>query len=551
MEIPHLRQRAERLGVAIAYTDGRGRRLEVGAETLRRVVDALERGGGATGGTAATPAPVTPTWHRTGTPRSWGVATHLAALRTARSRAVADLRDFESAARWIREHGGDVITVLPLLPTYNTGDAEPSPYAAVSRLFWSELMLDLGESHRPVGVVDTLDVTRADAEVRTALRHHPRPPDASIDDELRRYARFRGAQARLGRNWRDWPDAARNGAFTPDQVDADEERFHLVAQLLLREQLAALRARLDAIGMRIGLDLPVGVHPDGYDAWSRRHLLVEGMSVGAPPDEGFPSGQDWGFPPMHPLASAREGHAYLRAAIAHQASLAGVLRIDHVMSLARLYWIPHGMSLHEGTYVDYPAEELFAILAEESHRHRCEIVGENLGTVPPSVDAALARFGIRGMYVAQFAAHESRTPPPTATDVAMIGTHDTPTLMGWLTGGDIAERVALGLLAADDVQETVAERHRAISTLAETLGVLPDDPGEFLGALLERLGRSDAPLVIAWLEDLWLEAEGVNLPGTTSSARPNWQRPMRRRLEEVVEDPTVRALMTRLDHARG
>lgn len=551
MDLHHLQQRAERLGVAIAYTDGRGRRVEVGIETLRCVVGALERSDGVAGGAPAIPRPESPTWQRTGAPRSWGVATHLAALRTARSRAVADLRDFEIVARRIREHGGDVITVLPLLPTYNTGDAEPSPYAAVSRLFWSELMLDLGEAHRPVGVVDRLDVTRADAEVRSALRDRPRPPDALVDDELSLYARFRGAQARLGRNWRDWPDAARDGALAPDQVDPDEERFHLVAQVLLREQLAALRTRLDAIGMRIGLDLPVGVHPDGYDAWSRRHLLVEGMSVGAPPDEGFPSGQDWGFPPMHPLASAREGHAYLRAAIAHQASLAGVLRIDHVMSLARLYWIPHGMSLHEGTYVRYPAEELFAILAEESHRHQCEIVGENLGTVPPSVDAALARFGIRGMYVAQFAAHESPTPPPTASDVAMIGTHDTPTLMGWLTGGDIAERVALGLLAEEDVPETMAERHRAVSSLAETLGVDSDDPAELLGALLEWLGRSDAPLVIAWLEDLWLEAEGVNLPGTTSSDRPNWQRPMRRLAELALEDPSVQALMRRLDDARG
>ncbi len=190
-----------------------------------------------------------------------------------------------------------------------------------------------------------LDVTRGDAEVRAALAGHPAPPPSELDEELVRYARFRGAQVRLGRNWRDWPPAARAGTLTPDQVDPEEERFHLVAQTLARRQLHDLRQRLDHDGFRLGLDLAVGGHPDGYDPWSRQTLFCDGMSVGAPPDQGFPSGQDWGFSPVLPEASRREGHRYLAASIAHQAGLAGVLRVDHIMAWTRLYWIPHGFGL--------------------------------------------------------------------------------------------------------------------------------------------------------------------------------------------------------------
>ncbi|HEV8148900.1 MAG TPA: 4-alpha-glucanotransferase, partial [Gemmatimonadales bacterium] len=295
-------------------------------------------------------------WRQPGSKRSWGVGTHLAALRSARSRCLGDLRDLRSLCGWVRERGGDLVTVLPLLATFNSEPPEPSPYSPVSRLFWSELILDLGDAHRPSSIGATLEVTRGDAELRAALAGHG-VPAGPLSEELARYARFRGAQARLGRNWREWPSAARAGTLLPEQVEAQEERFHLVAQTLLREQLHELRRELEHDGMRLGLDLAVGVHPDGYDPWSRPGLFAEGMSVGAPPDQGFPSGQDWGFPPVLPEASRREGHRYLAASIAHQARLAGVLRVDHIMAWTRLYWIPHGFPLHEGTYVSYPAEE--------------------------------------------------------------------------------------------------------------------------------------------------------------------------------------------------
>lgn len=490
-------------------------------------------------------------WRRAGAPRSWGVGTHLAALRSARSRSVGDLQDLRTLCRWIRHHGGDLVTVLPLLPTFNTDPAEPSPYSPVSRLFWSELMLDLGEDHHPAGRPPMLDVTRADAEVRAALASRSLPDPLGLDEELVRYARFRGAQARLGRNWRDWPAEARRGVLTPEQVDLAEARFHLAAQTMARVQLHRLREALADDGVRIGLDLAVGVHPDGYDPWSRQALFADGMSVGAPPDRGFPSGQDWGFTPLLPDASRREGHRYVAASIAHQATLAGVLRVDHIMAWTRLYWIPHGLEMDQGTYVSYPADELFAVLALESHRHQCEVVGENLGNVPAEIDQALTRHRIWGMYLAMFQASGGpEIAPPSEADVAMIGTHDTPTFAGWLAAEDIAERVRYGLLSEEDVLEVREERARAAGWLAALLGGSVDDPARLLAELLGWLGRSPSPLVVPWLEDLWLEPHGVNLPGTRSSVRPNWQRPMGRLLDDLVSDVKVAELLNRLERSR-
>ncbi|MEA2724844.1 MAG: 4-alpha-glucanotransferase [Gemmatimonadales bacterium] len=490
-------------------------------------------------------------WRRPGAHRSWGVGTHLAALRSARSRSLGDLQDLESLCHWIGERGGDLVTVLPLVPTFNTQWPEPSPYSPVSRLFWSELILDLGEAHRPSSVPTSLDVTRGDAEVRAALAGHPIPSASELDEELIRYARFRGAQARLGRNWRDWPPAARAGTLNADQVDPAEERFHLVAQTLARRQLHDLRQRLDHDGFRLGLDLAVGVHPDGYDPWSRQTLFGEGMSVGAPPDQGFPSGQDWGFSPVLPGASRREGHRYLAGSIAHQAGLAGVLRVDHIMAWTRLYWIPHGLGLHDGTYVSYPAEELFAVLTLESNRHKCEVVGENLGTVPREIYQALPRHRIWGMYLAMFQASAGpEVAPPTAADMALVGSHDTPTFAGWLKGNDIADRVRYGLLAEPGVPAVTEERLKAVQWLADQMGSTVEDPRAFLIAVLEWLGQSNSPLVVPWLEDLWLEEESVNLPGTPSSVRPNWQRPMGRLLDEIFTDSEVDELLRRLEEAR-
>lgn len=491
-------------------------------------------------------------WHPRGAGRGWGVGTHLAALRSRRGGRVGTLADLAELARWVGAHGGSVVTVLPLLPTFNQPPAEPSPYSPVSHLFWSELILEAEgpADGAPPAVTDAtlLDLTAAHAAVRTVLSDRPRPDPSRVDPELAAYARFRGAQSRLGRNWRDWPEAARAGRLAPEDVDADEVRFHLVAQLEARMALSGLEREMADAGVALGLDLAVGVHPDGYDVWSRQSLFALGVSVGAPPDPGFPSGQDWGFPPVLPTASRAEGHRYLAASIAHQAAAAGVLRVDHVMALARLYWIPHGLDLHQGTYVSYPAEELFAVLILESHRHRCRVVGENLGTVPAEIGELMVRHGIPGMHLAQFEAYASSPAAPTASQAALVSSHDTPALAGWIQGTDIHERALHGLLVEDGVPLVAEEREAAVKRLGAAVGADPADPWAFLDAVLTWLGSSPSPLVIPWLEDLWMEAVQVNLPGTRSDQRPNWIRPVSRTLEEITSDPAVDARL-RLLHA--
>jgi len=578
---------AAELGVSTSYVDGLARPVTPSAETLVRVCAALgapvtgphdagealravqdakrhqatpvriawdgEPSGYDTDGDTTIISAPAAAWRRGEGRKSWGVSAQLAALRSTRSRTFGDLRDLEALCAWLRALGGDVVTLLPLLPTFNTSPAEPSPYSPVSRLFWSELLLDLGDGHHRTAPNGRLDVVAAAAEVRAALASYGPPDPSEVDAELARYARFRGAQARLGRDWRSWPGAARAGNVATDQVDPDEERFHLVAQTLARQQLTDLRARLDGHGMRLGLDLTVGVHPDGYDTWSRQTLFANRMSVGAPPDRGFPSGQDWGFSPVLPTESRREGHRYLGACIAHLAALAGVLRVDHIMAWTRLYWIPHGMQLDQGTYVSYPAEELFALLTLESHRNRCEIVGENLGTVPPEIDEALPKRKIWGMYLAEFQDwHKEPAPnPPTGRDVALVGTHDTPTFAGWLKGNDIGDRIDSGLLTEANAPEVREERAAIALGISRRFERPADDPRALLGELLAWLGRSESPLVMPWLEDLWLEDRGVNLPGTSSSARPNWQRPMSKLLDEVFGAPEIGDLARRLAQARA
>lgn len=492
-------------------------------------------------------------WRRPGTEPRWGIGAQLAALWSSRSRSVGDLADLTMLCDWIGGLGGSFVNLLPLLPTFNDPPVEPSPYSPVSRLFWSELVLDLREAHRPAAHGGLLDVARAAAEVRAGLTHVDPPEPASVDPELARYAAFRGAQKRLGRDWRSWPDAARRGRLEQDDIDPEEARFHLVAQSELDRQLAERRGHFDATGIQLGLDLAVGVHPDGYDSWSRADLFVQGMSVGAPPDAGFPSGQSWGFPPVHPNRSRREGHRYFAASVAHHAALADVLRVDHIMAMHRLYWIPNGMGLADGTYVQYPVDEMFAVLCLESHRNRCEVIGENLGTVPPEIDRALERHGIRGMYLAEFEASAAPTTlvGPSANDVAMIDTHDTPLFAGWLHGVDIGERVELGLLQPDAAATERTDRVAARRALEASLGATPDDEEQLLRLVLEMLGESASPLVVIWLEDLWLERDPVNIPGSGSADRPNWARPLAEPLESVMADPSVLRRLAELAESRS
>ena len=338
----------------------------------------------------------------------------------------------------------------------------------------------------------------------------------------------------------------REGVIGFTDVDPVADLYHRYVQWIAAEQLDELAVKLHRRGQVLALDLPLGCHRDGYDVWAAPEHYAVDVSVGAPPDAFEPGGQSWGFPPERPDAMAAEAFATFRACLAAHLRYAGLLRIDHVMGLHRLWWVPQGFAAGEGAYVRYPAEKLWATVCLEAYRHRADIVGENLGTVPDEVNAALDRHGARRMHVVQFAIDPDAPQPlrdvPEAA-VAMFGTHDMPTFAGWWEARDLERRMRDRRTseAADAAQraERGAAREalwRATST-DSPCGVPRAAPRAALDAVHAHLAGSDAEVVIVNLEDTWLEGTPQNVPGVVDNC--NWRRKARRTLEEIESDPDV------------
>ncbi len=531
-------------------------------------------------------------WAPEGNPSGWGAFLPLHALRTARTPGVADLTDLEALERWTAELGGEVVGTLPLLASFLDRPFEPSPYAPVSRLFWNELWLDperspgwgdAAEARRRLAApglqealarerarpqVDYRKVARLKRSVLEALtasfapEGQPLPPALALYAEERpealSYARFRAACEKAGAGWPEWDEPRRGRALREEDHDEAAVRYHLYAQWAMEEALAGLATQHAGLY----LDLPLGTHAAGYDTWRFPELFAAGVSAGAPPDPFFAGGQDWGFPPLRPERLRESRYAYWVATLRTLMRASSMLRLDHVMGLHRLYWVPRGFPATEGVYVRYPAEELYAALCIESHRHRCEVVGEDLGTVPAEVRETMARRGLRRMYVLPFEldveAKAAASVPPSA--VASLGTHDTAPWAGFWEGRDVEERVEDGQLdpeRAPEEREGRADWRRALlaavgTGTAETAGAKADQDapsaGDALEPALRFLAASPARLVLVSLEDLWGETEPQNRPGTTHP--DNWRRRAALTLEAMREAPAVRGLLQEVDALR-
>jgi 4-alpha-glucanotransferase len=523
-----------------------------------------------------------------GAGRAWGGFLPLHALRTARSWGAGDLTDLRELAAWTGGQGASFVGTLPLLPVF-LGDAEepfdPSPYNPVSRLLWNEVVIDPAATPEAEACADASETIRSLAPRIAELREGRYVDHADLaavkgqalrslarclyedlpqrreelerslaeSPELAAYARFRGAVARLGAAWWDWPSE-----LGTEHVDPETERLHLYAQMVAAEQVGDLAERLREADQQLYLDLPIGTRRDGFDVWHQRDVFAVDADTGAPPDTIFPGGQNWRFPPLHPERLREQGYAYLRAVLRHHMTLADALRIDHVMGLHRLFWIPQGQAASDGVYVSYPADEWYAIVNLESHRHRTWIIGENLGTVPPHVEDALQERGIARMYVVQYEAAPDRydvLERVAGDEVASVNTHDMPPFASWWLGDDLTLGQELGHLdeheaAADRAERATIRRH--LASLLEAEGRIEDGvdtPREVLEGLLEWLASSAAPLVLVNLEDLWLETEPQNVPGT-GDERPNWRRRAALTLEEARARDDVAATLRRVDEAR-
>jgi 4-alpha-glucanotransferase len=476
--------------------------------------------------------------------RVWGVFAPLYALRSDHTWGAGDLSDLVDLHLKTRNAGGHFVATLPLLASFLDEPFDPSPYNPVSRLFWNELYVDVETlpelQHAPsakrllasadfrtrldeVRAEDLVDYRQAMQLKRRALEaiaaeFFERGPNErraafgaflAASDELPAYAKFRAMK-----EGREGDPAAVN--------------YHLYAQWAMHEQMSSFSAEARQDGPGLYLDYPLGVHPEGYDVFSRPQLFANGTSVGAPPDAFFTQGQNWGFPPLRPDRMQEEGFEYFRRTIRHQLRYAGMLRMDHVMALHRLFWIPEGADPANGVYVRYPEDELFAVLCIESSRYRSVIVGEDLGTVPEEIRSLMEKRGVKRMYVLQYELTPDRPVPgePSPEMIASINTHDMPTFTSWWDSKDVDDRLELGLLDSGEAEKERIDREHLRQSLSEFFsdrGLPADDP---LAAALAFLAGSEAQLALVNLEDLWRENRPQNTPGT-STERPNWQRKLR------------------------
>lgn len=484
-----------------------------------------------------------------GETRTWGTFAPVYALRSAGQLGVGDLGDLAAMCRLVGGYGGTLVGTLPLLACFYGEPFSPSPYSPVSRLYWNEILADLRPAgwralglpgaellddpaftaasqslaeeplvdYRRVGVLKRAALDRvteavwADAAARARVEEWA-AGRAGVED----YARFRALTETLGRPWPLWPDAQRDGRIADGDFAEDARRAHLLGQFAVGAQLADIKAGSGSAGLY--LDLPVGVDGRGYDLWRERDSFATEMSVGAPPDPLAKSGQNWAVPPLHPVRQRESGYRYFIDCVRTHMEHAAMMRIDHVMGLHRLFWIPPGGGAPDGVYVQYPAEELYAVVCIESHRQRCAVAGEDLGTVPDYVRPTMAERGLHGLFVAEFewswqdgraAVHRPR--PGT---VASLDTHDTPTFAGF------AARE--GIPGAEAV----------------------------MWRWSEELAAGPADVFLATLEDIWLEREPQNVPGTFGDEAPNWRRRMQLDLDQIADDPRVRAMFTTIAAAR-
>src|SRR6185436_14902349 len=383
----------------------------------------------------------------------------------------------------------------------------------------------------------------------------------AIDGYLRRH---HGTAA----GWHSWPEQYQHPSNEAvrrfGEKHADEVDFHGYLQWLAADQLAGVRELARQLGLSIGLygDYAVGVNASGSETWSDQALYCTGAAIGAPPDPIGLGGQEWGIPPQDPRELRATAYAPFTALIRASMRNCGALRLDHVMALFRQWWVPRGLKSADGGYVHYPLEELLGVVALESHRQRCLVVGEDLGVVPDEIRRALPQFGVYHYKVSMFEQKNGEFVAPAdyvRHALATVTTHDLPTLHGWWSGHDIDLWEKLGFHAnAGVTAQARTERAEARERLLRALkreGLWPEDEGvpEYSARLSRAvhvfLARSPSALVTVQLEDMIGMLEPVNVPGT-SSEYSNWTRRMTATTAEVFAREDARALAAAMSEAR-
>lgn len=489
----------------------------------------------------------------------WGWSVQLYAAWSRRGAGVGDLRDLRALREWTQADGGGFLLVNPLHAVPPVVPMETSPYLPATRRFRNPVYLalddvpgcaDLASTLGPAPEPGVIDRDAAWAYKRAALRA---TYDAGLDaDTALALADYRDAQGvalqefatwclladEHGPDWRDWPAGLHDPqgeavAAVVAQRPLDVGYWAWL-QWLLAEQLRAATGDLTVVQ-----DLPIGVSGGGADAWVWQGVLAAGVTVGAPPDALNSVGQDWGSPPLVPWRLRALDYRPFIESVRSTIAGAGGLRIDHVMGLFRLWWIPEGVGATEGCYVRYPAEDLLDIVCLESHRAGAVVVGEDLGTVEDGVAEALAERGILSYRVLWFEDDDPTRWP--AGSLAAVTTHDLATVAGLWTGSDVVDQVESSDMDPADIEAGRAE----LMGRLQRDGLLDGAPAaDAVAAAYGQLGRSPSLLLALALEDGVAQERRPNVPGTVE--RDNWRVPLSVPLEELVTDPRPQALLRAL-----
>lgn len=567
-----------------------------------------------------------PEWAEQGE-RQWGLALQLYSLRSERNWGIGDFQDLASIVEWAGKLGVGVLGLNPLHALKNSRPYHVSPYSPNSRLFLNDLYIDVEqvaecrtsaeiqkrladpsfraqlEAARKNELVDYNAVSSAKRAVldlcyRAFLRDNfeGTEPDLKpktargwffhhyVQEEgepLEQYALFQAIEDERqfvqSRSvvWADWPEHYRMPA---SEAVAEFKRRHMkkvrffqYLQWLAADQLKALVTKTHEGGMPIGFyhDFALGSDRYGADGWRFQDVLAMKADCGAPPDAFAPEGQNWGLSPADPVRLRASGYELFIEMLRNNLRYGGAIRIDHVMALFRLFWIPRGLPASKGTYVHYPAEDLLAILALESARARTLVIGEDLGTVPDWVRDRLAVAGVlsyRVFYFERTASGAFKSPESyPAQSLAVVTTHDLPTLNGYWEGSDIETRAKLGLFPSDQARITMlaerqVEKTRILAAL-KSEGLLPpavpDDAAqtpamttELAEAIHLYLARTPSWIVLASIEDVIGSRVQTNLPGTVDQY-PNWCCKLPMTVEELTRDSRFEHLAAQLRSVRA
>lgn len=554
--------------------------------------------------------------------RVWGVSVQLYGVRSRRNWGMGDFTDLARLVDWAAGAGAALVGVNPLHTLYLHNPQHCSPYSPSSRQFLNLLYIDVEAAPeyaeceaaralvadaafqdrlnalRAAPLVDYAGVAQAKGKVLELLYQHFRHRHLAVGserarafhtwceaqgEELRLQALFEALQAQLNAQdnaisgWPVWPEALRSPHSPAVRqwaaAHAERVEYHLYLHWLAASQLdtAAVRARQAGLGIGLYQDLAVGVDRGGAETWMHRELYALEASVGAPPDDFNLHGQDWGLPPLIPHRLRDAAYRPFIRLLRANMRTAGALRIDHIMGLMRLYWVPPGQRADQGLYVAYPWRDLMGILALESQRNRCLVIGEDLGTVPDAMRQAMQERGILAYRLFYFEKHwqgDHGFKSPWEIDreaVIAVTTHDLPTLAGYWQGSDLTLRSELGLFPSEEVRraqiaERAEDRARILQALARE-GLLPagmttdaaqvpEMTAALALAIHRYLARSPARVLLVQAEDMLGEAEQANLPGTVE-AHPNWRRKRSLELEDWPADPQLVATARALNEERG